>query len=297
LPNNTDFPTNAKDTQEPEFAPSLHRVRAEKVVSASATVEKDVCVDSGTIAYELSQISPRELRAELWPDATLVGRTDTFTITWEGALAPEDFHSRKTGGTVTIADGGRMRIDAPAANLCSLGPQPRDIVRLLGCTTDGDCAIDESCYLHPSAPVGVSGMCVPTTQVIEYSANCEALLTTVRRYTAVEVNNDHTIFVTRPRTLPESPIDGCVDTFQCQDLQEQILTAREDAGGVAHNTLPRSAFTCAVDDAMGGPPRCIEICDDTNKCEPGSTCERSAGASASSRCSATSSGRGTPSPC
>ena len=181
---------------------------------------------------------------------------------------------------MSIVDGASMRLDAPAANLCGVGAQPGDIARLIGCTGNGDCAIDETCYIHPQAVGGingVTGMCVPSDRVIEFSADCQSLLTTVRRYSVVDVADDHVVFATRPRTMPETPIDGCTDTPQCTALQEKVLSAREDAAGQPRNTLTRYAFTCETDDIMGGPKRCIEVCGAQNACEPGTTCERISG--------------------
>jgi hypothetical protein len=268
--------TNANGKPGDEFTPNLHRVAAEKFVATSATNERDVCAGADVPVYELSQIAPRALRSALWGDVTLTSLTEQFTITWEGPLAPEDFHSRKSGGRVTAVGGDRLAIDAAGANLCTLGPKPHDMVRLLGCTGNGDCAFDETCYVHPAAPIGVSGMCVPTDRVVEFSADCQALLTTVRRYSIVDVNDDHVTLAARPRTLPETPIDGCTDADQCMAIQDKVLSIRE-AAAQPPVTLTRHQFTCGTDEFMGGPPRCIETCDSQHACEPGATCEASTG--------------------
>ncbi len=303
---NVDFPTNADGVAGAEFVPNLHRVRAHKVISTTTGGQRDVCAtmcslagtcangsecrsdnacylpsgeaDSSVLVYEMSQMGGNDVRAQVWTDASLVGVTDTLTITWEGALAPEDFRSRKTGGKLSLGGGSTMRLDAPGAGLCGLEPRPHDLMRLLGCTTSGDCAIDETCYVHPAAPVGVSGMCVPSARVIEFSGDCAPLLTTVRRYTVVEAGDDHAVLVTRPRALPETPIDGCIDAPQCQAIQEQLLSARESAAMQAHGTLARHKFTCEPDPVVGGPNQCIEACDADDACELGTTCEMAPGA-------------------
>ncbi|HKA86398.1 MAG TPA: hypothetical protein VKE22_01995, partial [Haliangiales bacterium] len=272
----TGLATNATGKSGAEFAPNLHLVSAEKIVSTS-TSTRDWCAGAGVVAYELSSLAPRELRSALWADATLVSPGETFTVAWEGSLAAGDLRSQKTGGRVTIADGGRMQLDASGANLCGLGAQQGDIVRLLGCAINADCAVDETCYLHPQAPVGVSGMCIPRDKVIEFSADCQSLLTSVRRYTIVDITDEGAVIAPRPRTLPETPLAGCTDTSQCEAIQEKVLSAREDAAGQARGTRARHAYACETDGPMGGSPRCIEVCDDQTACELGTTCERSPG--------------------
>src|SRR5262249_5790144 len=179
---------NDSGTFDDAFAPSLHRV---------------FCSTASNPTWQLSLLAPPAVPGPLFPDlrnAAVRSRDPISTadeqilISWEGPLAGQAQDSRKTGGRFEVGD-QTMTLHASGALLCSLGPENGDIVNLLGCISDGDCDLGESCIVHPDAPPGSTGMCLPTLKAGALSGDCREIMITQRRFTATEVGDDHMVLV------------------------------------------------------------------------------------------------------
>ncbi len=248
------------------FAPGLHRVPC----------------DAQNVLWELQMFAPPEVHAELFADLertaprTVSAGTpsdETFGVTWEGPLAFSTIDARRTGGKVTIEDELSMTLRGPGALLCGLGMKTGDFVRFVGCTIDTDCALDETCVVHPEAPSGVNGMCFREERAADLTSVCRRLLTTQRNYTAIEVGTAHAVLVTRPVIFSATPVTGCTSAEQCTAIEEEVLADVEVRNELAPGSLPRHPFACQVDPYVGGPARCLFTCDSDAQCGSDAVCE------------------------
>jgi hypothetical protein len=249
------------------FAPNLHRVQC----------------GVGSAVYELSVVAGHANRDTLFPD---LGRTgvrgiefgptptdEEIVVAWEGVLTHDPVASQRRGGRMLRLDSSRMDLQAPGGLLCSLGAEDGDILRLVGCNADVDCAEGiETCVVHPEQPQGLNGLCMPRDRANDLTSRCRDLLVTARVFTMTQVGQGRALLLTRPATLPASPIEGCTDAGQCSVIEDDILDRTEFVNGQPNGTFPRHMYVCEVDPGMGGPPRCIPSCTTDADCQSGSVC-------------------------
>jgi hypothetical protein len=247
------------------FAPNLHRVPC----------------GSNTAGYELGVIAGAANRDQLFPDLERTGvRAPEFgapadeevVVAWEGPLTYDPLASQRRGGRLTRLDSSRIDLQAPGGLLCALGAQDGDLLRLVGCNSDNDCAATESCVGHPDQPAGLNGMCVPRERASDLTSRCRDLLISSRTYTMTEVAQGRALLLARPAVLQASPIEGCTGDDQCEIAEDEVLARTEMVNGQPRGTFPRHQYACEHDPGMGGPPRCIPRCTTDDDCVPGSVC-------------------------
>jgi hypothetical protein len=250
------------------FAPSLHRV---------------FCA-SNIPAWSLGVLAPPDVRAQMFPDLGTAGLRsadvtsagdEQIVVTWEGPLTGQVADSRRTGGQLETGD-QQITLHAPGALICALGVETGDIVALLGCTSDTDCGLGERCIIHPDSPSGTSGMCLPAIDVTRLLGDCRETMIASRRYSAIEVGDDHVVIVPRKDVLYATPLDGCTDDAQCNAI-EDWLVAQAQAGAAPGTPIIRHTYTCDVDGPRGGPKRCITTCAADVDCTAGSVCDTAIG--------------------
>jgi hypothetical protein len=114
-------------------------------------------------------------------------------------------------------------------------------------------------------------MCLPKDRSDVLQSACAPLLTTDRKYTVVEAGDDHTVVVPRPATLFASPIDGCTDDLQCQEIDLALIGNS--------TTLQAHNYHCEPDPAGGGVPQCVVACGSASDspCDAGSICDSGTG--------------------
>lgn len=198
-----------------------------------------------------------------FPDVAVLPN-ETWTIAWEGQLTADASIGLRAGAQVTI-EGAGLTIRDGAAILCELGAEVGDVVQLLGCGATSECGPGETCFIHPEAPEGILGMCLPVDRAAELAATCRSVLVSERRYTAVQVMQDFVAVVPRPRLLASTPLDGCTETAQCEAIHQK------DRAAIGPEA-PTYEFTCQPDPARGGPSRCVMTCE-SKDCDPGSWCD------------------------
>ncbi|MBI4508608.1 MAG: hypothetical protein HY698_03155 [Deltaproteobacteria bacterium] len=247
--------------QASRLLPLLHRVK---------------CPDQENVTWSLGGNAPHEVREDAFPDIARVLDYDfddprmarpneRWTVRWQGAFAVGvGAEVRPEGETMTFKD--------PSGPFCEQGIEENDIVELVGCDADTDCAVGEICQVFPGAPDGVNGrLCLPKARANELSITCKELLTTVRRYTAVEVKQDEMVLVPRPVAPGWSPLPECVDDTQCSDIYLGEKKALETADGRGL-VLPEYSWGCLADATFGGKRKCVMTCNATSECAPSTAC-------------------------
>jgi DNA-binding beta-propeller fold protein YncE len=259
----------------PLFAPMLHRLQCDETstIWEHQTAHPPDIPDPNDPENTIPDPKALEygrLRQALFPDLGNV-RDETWSVTWEGQLSAIGSDIRRTGAALT-PHADSLTLEDGSNVICDLGTEVRDIVELIGCSNDAECSTGEECALHPLAPAGLSGMCVNPSQRDALLNRCEDLFVSLRRYTATDVYSDKIELVPRPRVMPQTPLDGCTDTAQCTAIHEAVVSEIEANDGL-DTPLPRYTWSCEVDEGLGGPPRCIEICATSEECETGAVCE------------------------
>ncbi len=276
------------------FAPSIHVERCDVddlIWEMQANIPQipdfdDVDADGDRDELIVDQQRDLELallREQLFPDLGNISNEE-FVVAWEGPLEPNPFLARRPGGDVAptgphsaMSPGGTLKIDDSSGTLCELGAEKGDVARLLGCGVDADCGPSEICAVHPQAPVGSSGMCLPEAQRDVLLARCADLLTSFRKYSIERPYRDKLELRLRPVVMDGSPIDGCAGAAQCNAVYAGLKDDARFKQPVV--TLPDQTFTCEPDPygVMGPLPRCIAICQSTAECVDGSVCDTDSG--------------------
>jgi hypothetical protein len=249
--------------------PSIHQVEC----AAGAEVDA---------VSELQFNAPVDVRELAFPDWRAVASED-WSVTFEGLLSTDSFGSSVDGppvrsGTIE-ADGFELSLIDPSASFCQLGAEPLDAVQLIGCDPtlgDGQCALGETCFVHPDAPsVVTTGMCLPADRAEMLSGRCRDFLITRRNFSAAEVRADRVLLVPRRRALRTTPIDGCASDDECKTMAAMEPTLADPAHPTDLGMPPESRFdwVCRHDPSRPpGPDRCLMACEDTSDCESGNVC-------------------------
>jgi hypothetical protein len=217
--------------------------------------------DAGRREYAFPDV--RNAPGELW------------TVSWEGVLAATDLDAIRAGGVVAVSPPDlTMSLSDLSGRFCELGVEPRDIVQL-GCEVDAECALDETCYIHPDAPAGVKGLCLFTKDLDRLAQECRPLLISQRRYLVSaapgQIRADSLRLGLKPFVLRSTPVGGCSSAGQCKALHDYEQKELEEATGISQ---PRSdRWACAPDVNLGGPPQCLATCERDEQCPVGSVCQ------------------------
>lgn len=245
------LPTNVTGTADDPLVPMLHRVQC-----------SDPEAGIRQVVWQLAAASPAAERERVFADLGQILREAWF-VTWEGPLGTEDGALREGGQievqptTITLTD--------PLGPFCDMGVELYDAVRLVGCTEESDCALGETCFVHPDAPVGTGGMCLPAGQENLLRETCRPMLTSFRQYYVAHAEADRLVLESRARVLGSTPIGGCTDDAQCQALADAL-----------EPEVAQYQWICGADPSFRGQKRCIMACggDGGGKaCEPGTICQ------------------------
>jgi hypothetical protein len=227
--------------------------------------------------WQLSSQAPAAVRLKVFADLARVP-LERWTVAWEGRLARTAFESVHQGAVVQTVPGQlQLVVHDDSRPFCDMGVEPGDRLQLVGCVADADCGLTETCFIHPEAPAGLGGMCLPRDRVEELAETCRQLLISTRTYLVARrpdaIHQDQALLVPSPSLLQSSPVDGCTGVAQCNALYNDEVDQLEASSG-----LPESrdqTWTCRADDNLGGPARCIATCpgNTDDECPVGAVCQ------------------------
>ncbi len=246
--------------------PSIRQLRCEDGVTGEESA-----------ISELAFAAPVDQRDLAFPDLRAIPFTETWNLTWEGALS-RDGGGQNLDGPVArpglvARDGQAMTITDPSRSFCATGAQPHDIAVLVGCDPtlgDAQCGLGNACYLHPDAIVA-SGTCLPAADVDQLAGTCREYLLSLRRYTIRESTSGEVRVVPRRHALTASPLEGCIDAEQCSALAAYELSLSEP--GPDDPEPPERSWTCEPDPTRApGPNRCQMTCTASADCDDGRSC-------------------------
>jgi hypothetical protein len=229
--------------------------------------------------------APIDVRDATFPDIRALRADETWTFTWEGSLSQDTVTSAVDGPSVRES---QMFIDALGAHLvdqskpfCDAGVEPYDIVQLRGCDPslgDADCALGYTCFTHPQSKVAGLGACMLKDEADRLANTCKSFLTSLRRYTVAKSTSGQLDLVPRKHVLRTTPLDGCNDDAQCQQLADYALTLASSADPRTDST-PNDThqWACQADPLRAPEPgtgkRCVETCTQDSDCDDGTVCD------------------------
>jgi hypothetical protein len=235
---------------------------------------------------ELHFAAPVEDREIAFPDLASV-RNERWFFTWEGSVSQDAATVAIDGppvrsGFITTSTGKTLLEDA-SSPFCQMGVEPFDIAFVNGCDPargDVECGIGETCFIHPDSPTNVTGgICVPVDRKDALSGICRDFMITRRRYTIQETHANRLVIGERRRVLRTTPLDGCTDAAQCDQMFEVERRLTDPNHPLAREELPELDFTptwsCEADSTRApGIDRCLMTCENTSECESGFACSR-----------------------
>jgi hypothetical protein len=222
-----------------------------------------------------------DVRAAMFPDLRGVGVEEDWTFQWEGSLSLDDGLETAVDGpqvrTATVSvGGGAIRIQDPSKPFCDAGVERFDNVQLVGCNPeqgDAQCGLGERCFVHPDSAVA-AGACLPEDSIDELAGACRDFMISVRRFAVQQSTSGELVLSERRRVLRTSPIGGCVDDQQCQELADYAERLSSDKHPREDDTEPSAfTYTCAPDPTRSSDiNRCQMTCTTTDDCEEGTVC-------------------------
>ncbi|HEY4179750.1 MAG TPA: hypothetical protein VGM90_23070 [Kofleriaceae bacterium] len=225
------------------------------------------------------------VRDVTYPDLIAL-RDEQITLTYEGTLSLDSSATDTDGPIIRVAsigvDTSGMHLRDDAKPFCDAGVEPWDIVQLRGCDPaqgDAQCPLGYSCYVHPSSLVAGLGACIKTDEADRLAESCKDFLTSSRRYTVGRSETGQLSLLPRRRLLYTTPLDGCTDTNQCNDLADYAAQQTVGSHPMMDTAVATHSYTCMADpdrpplDGIGQTgKRCIETCDSTHACTVGGIC-------------------------
>jgi hypothetical protein len=176
---------------------------------------------------ELMFAAPPAVRDRAFPDLGALSATETWTMIWEGLL------SLNTGATdidgpairegVLKADALGLHVLDDTRPFCDAGVESFDILQLRGCDPSigaADCPAGYTCFVHPKSEVSGLGACMLEGEADRLANACRDYLTTRRRYTIRTASSGELIALPRRLQLSTTPLDGCDDDSECENLAD-----------------------------------------------------------------------------
>jgi hypothetical protein len=152
---------------------------------------------------------------------------------------------------------------------CDLGTQPGDLFIVGGCVVQSQCASGETCVVNPVASSTVSGLCFPLAEAEAKRTECDAFLSTLRRYRVARVYADRLELVPayEIRAVPGGcdPSLGTAETERCNAPAPTDLPAPDET--VQHYVCEPVPWP----DANAG--ECIRDCEGDRLCGEGYRCD------------------------
>jgi len=272
-PPTRNVPSGTIAAEKVQILPSLRQVLCEGV-------------DSTKPVSELAFVAPDAVRDLVFPDLRAV-RDETWTLTWEGTLSQDRADSDVDGPAVRTSqffvDGGGFRIVDQAAPFCDAGVEQYDVVQLRGCDPsvgDAECPLGYTCFVHPNSEVAGIGACMLEDEADRLADACRDFLTTQRRFTVGRSASGELRLLPRKNVLRTTPVDGCTDDAQCEQLADYAVELNTSAHPFNDTPEDTRSWSCAVDSErapLNGPgqtgKRCLETCSATAPtCSSGRVC-------------------------
>jgi hypothetical protein len=158
--------------------PSVGPPRLDLTASQPATGPRIESVWTLGSAANATALSSEFIKTQVYfPDPSLA-TPQTWAVTWEGNLMSGP---RSSGQIVSTAPAAALR--DVGADFCRLNVMDQDLVTLQGCTNTNQCGIGKECVFGSNGSVAaggtsITGLCLAP----EHSSDCDALLSTIRRY-------------------------------------------------------------------------------------------------------------------
>jgi hypothetical protein len=234
---------------------------------------------------ELSIMAPPDVRRQSFLDFLSVPVQEEWNLAWEGPV------SRDSGSVVVDGPPVRSGFFEPdaqdtfrdgSAPFCKMGVEPYDIL-VVGCDPErgnADCVLGEKC-LPSAAAVGTGlGLCSPMDSAEQLSMACREYLNTRRRYTIDEVHRDRLVLSERRRVLSTTPLTGCVDAQECNELHALNPIVDLEPSWACEPDPSRDGIDDSDPEATRR--RCVMTCDTSAEdprggCEAGYVCSKSSG--------------------
>lgn len=240
------------------------------------TVRCSVAEGQLSLVPELSITADPDTRRLAFPDWSSVPTDEQWLIRWEGGLHDARFGLASFDGGFALRDG--------SAPFCNIGIEEFDTLRFVGCDPNlggADCGLGETCFVHPDTPAGLpTGLCLPADRAGELSGTCRGVLTTLRTYSIRKVDATGLELAESRRSLRSTPIDGCVDTAQCDVLweRETALVLDKHPSQIVpedFDAFSRPTFSCEPDPgSASAAPRCMMTCAEDVDCGDGFACSQ-----------------------
>ena len=254
----------------------LPRMREHECVSLDSTGEPV----SNNVA-ELSYMVSDAVRENAFPDLMALPNDGEWAITYEGVVSEDSSGEAIDGPPVRVGlieAGSDVQLADFGAPFCRMGIEPFDIVELMGCDPEvgnAHCGVGETCYVHPNSALPL-GMCLPEGREDQLAVGCVDVLTSRRVYSVAAVNSGRLTLRRRRRVLRTTPLDGCVDAAQCDEMYgvEAALEQNEHPKDAVVDTS--YSWTCGADPSRApGVDKCMMTCSVEADCEDGFKCASS----------------------
>jgi hypothetical protein len=297
-------PTN---TISSDLNPELPKLRQSQCVSddkdSAGILIGDAAKPAGVAITDLEFGATRLARDQTFPDLKSL-LSETWTITYQGTLSLDNAVTAIDGptireGTIKVNEFGLHLLDQNRA-FCDMGVERYDVAELKGCDpshNDADCPANYTCFVHPKSSVAI-GACMLKTEAQRLSDVCFDFLTTLRHYTVDQTKSGELVLLERKHELPMTPVDGCVDDNQCNNLaalQFRVNPGADPYLGAPGPNHPGTTWSCQNDPLrkpINADPakdlRCVQTCSiDTAHpaaCSSGSLCRLNPGSQTEGVC-------------
>jgi hypothetical protein len=260
-----------------EKAPDLPSIR--QVLCNDMTKTPAQGVPTSELAFD----APVGVRDLAYPDLKALRSDEIWTLTYEGPLSADNVEQAIDGPAIRtgmmFVDGAGIHLTDATKPFCNAGVEQYDVVQLRGCDPtlgDTDCPASYRCFVHPQSQVAGLGACMLADEADRLADACKDFLTTLRTYTVYHAETGELKLLPRKHELFTTPLDGCVDDNQCQQLATYAAQVASAANPRDDNTPPdMHTWSCAVDPDRAPMPgtgkRCIETCKQDTDCIAGTT--------------------------
>ncbi len=230
--------------------------------------------------------APIDVRESVFPDLRAARPDETWTLTWEGSLSLDASGTAVDGPAVResqmFADGAGIRMVDASKPYCEAGVEPYDILQLRGCDPslgDNGCPIGYTCFVHPQSQVAGLGACMLTDEAERLANACRDFLVSLRRYTIRFSKSGELQLLPRKHELSTTPITGCTDDAQCEELADYAAALPSSANPIeAAPATDSHTWACREDPdrrpgGNGSPlKRCLMTCETETDCVAGTVC-------------------------
>lgn len=275
------LPTGTFASEKIDALPNLRQVKCTSPIDEP----------TGKPVSELSFAADVNTRAQVFPDLFgLPSYDETWTLTYEGSLSIDTTSSANDGPAIRTSqmyiDATDIRLDDQTHPFCDAGVEPFDIVQLRGCDStlgNSDCPVGYTCFVHPESKVANLGACMLKNEADRLAVACKEFLTSRRQYTVGRSTSGELELLPRKHVLLTTPVDGCSDDTECQNLANYRLQNLDPTSPVSSTTaVDDHTYTCAVDtarapelaaDGVSALKRCIQTCTQDAQCDTGTVCD------------------------